>query len=119
MLYSQLAALAPPKSHVGHKSPTLAPAPTRSARTTGCAPTPPASEVAVVEIVFRVHDEHAPALRSAVEELAGEVAGRLEGMHGFAAEQALTDAAVAVQSLRRAVFAKVPAGNPHYKPRRR
>ena len=73
----------------------------------------------MVEIRFRVHDEHAPALRSAVEELTNEVTGRLEGIHSYAQEQSLTDAAVALSALRAAVFEKVPLGDPFYKARRR
>lgn len=73
----------------------------------------------VKEFVIRVYDEHAPAFRSAVEELADEIAGRLEGSHSFAAEQALTDALIPIHSLRAAVFKAIPAGDPAYKKRRR
>lgn len=73
----------------------------------------------VVEITIRVYDEHAPAFRSAVEELANEIGGRLEGMHSFAQETALTDALCAVGELKAETFKKIPAGDPHYKQRAR
>lgn len=68
----------------------------------------------MVRIVFDVHLEHAPALRSAIDEISQELGGRLEGPHSFNRESALTDAAIAIGALRRAVFALVPAGHPHY-----
>lgn len=71
------------------------------------------------EFVIRVYDEHAPAFRSAIEEIAEEIAGRLEGMHSYAQEQALTDALVPLHALRAQVLSSVSAGDPHYKTRAR
>jgi hypothetical protein len=67
-----------------------------------------------VTISFTVFLEHAPALRSAVDEISNDIGGRLTGSHSFAKEAALTDAAIALAALRKAVFAKVPAGDPFY-----
>lgn len=72
----------------------------------------------MITIKFEVHEAHAPALRSAVEEISNEIGGRLEGMYTFPQEQALTNAAVALGALRRAVDAKVAAGDPDYRGRR-
>lgn len=63
---------------------------------------------------FQVHSDHAPALRSAIDEISNDIGGRLTGSHSFAKEEALTDAAVALGALRSEVFAKVPAGDPFY-----
>lgn len=68
----------------------------------------------MIRISFEVREEHAPALRSAVEEISNEIGGRLEGPHAFAKEEALTNAAIALGALRAAVNAKVPAGDPYY-----
>lgn len=104
------------------QSPTLASALTLavpSAVFTGSIVAPCGVEGSVVEIVFRIHDVHAPAFRSAVEELANELGGRVEGMHSFAQETALTDALVAVGHLKAETFRRIPKGDPHYKPRKR
>lgn len=61
-----------------------------------------------------VADIHAPALRSAIEEISNEVGGRLMGQHAFAKEQALTDAMIGLGVLRAAINKVVPAGDPHY-----
>jgi hypothetical protein len=61
-----------------------------------------------------VADEHAPALRSALDELRNIVGGRLEGVHPFAREDALTRAAVAVGDLAAGFNAVIPAGDPDY-----
>jgi hypothetical protein len=61
--------------------------------------------------------EHAPAFRSAVDEIRGEIGGRLEGKFAFATEQALTDASVAVSAFAAAVNQVVPQGDVHYKTR--
>lgn len=63
---------------------------------------------------FTISDEHAPALRSAIDELSSLIGSRLEGQHRFAKETALTDAAITVGALRAAVFAQVPKGDPNY-----
>lgn len=100
-------------------SPLLADALTFAVSDTGKSPSPCGDRAPVKEFVIRVHDEHAPAFRSAIEEIAEEIAGRLEGMHSFAQEQALTDALVPIHNLRAQVFQTVAAGDPHYKKRRR
>lgn len=79
----------------------------------------PRARDSVLEIRFQIHDQHAPAFRSAVEELVNELGGRLEGMYSFAQEQALTDATCAIGNLKSATFAAIPAGDPAYKTRRR
>jgi hypothetical protein len=65
-------------------------------------------------ISFEVADIHAPALRSAIEEISNEVGGRLTGQHAFAKEQALTDAAIGLGTLRKAINKVVGAGDPNY-----
>lgn len=67
-----------------------------------------------LKITFSVSTEHAPALKSAIDEISNVVGGRLEGAHSFAKEQALTDAAVALGSLRHAIAEKVPKGDAFY-----
>lgn len=68
----------------------------------------------MVRITFDVLDEHAPALRSAIEEISNEVGGRLEGLHRYSKEHALTKAAVALGTLRAAICKVVAAGDPTY-----
>lgn len=65
-------------------------------------------------ITFQVADEHAPALRSAVEEFSNVLGARLEGSHRFAKEQALTDATICFGILRAAVNRAIPTGDPNY-----
>lgn len=67
-----------------------------------------------VKITFDVDPKHAPALRSAVQELNDILAKRVESPHRFAKEAALTDALVAVGNLRAAINAVTPTGDPHY-----
>jgi hypothetical protein len=67
-----------------------------------------------IRISFEVHEQHAPAFRSAVEEISNEVGGRLEGPFSYARQDALTAAACALGSLRAATFAAIPAGDPAY-----
>lgn len=74
----------------------------------------PQSNDPEITITFTVRRSHAPALRSAVEEISGEVGARLEGPHSFAKESSLTNAAIALGKLRSAVNAAVRAGDPHY-----
>jgi hypothetical protein len=61
-----------------------------------------------------IADEHAPALRSAIEELRNTLGGRLEGVHPFAREDAITRAAVAVGDLAAGFNRMIPAGDPDY-----
>lgn len=68
----------------------------------------------MTRITFEVADEHAPALRSAVEEFSNILGTRLEGAHSFAKEQALTDAVICVGTMRAAVNRAVPKGDANY-----
>lgn len=52
-----------------------------------------------------------PALRSAMEDITNEIGGRLEGIHKYEKEEALTEAAIATNALRAAVNQVVPAGH--------
>ena len=52
-----------------------------------------------------------PALRSAIEDISNEIGGRLEGIHHYAKEDALTEAAAALGPLRAAVNAVIPVGH--------
>lgn len=77
-------------------------------------------------IVIRIHDTEAtphsevraefpsifgPAFRSAMEDITNEIGGRLEGIHKYEKEDALTEAAIATNALRAAVNQVVPAGH--------
>jgi hypothetical protein len=77
-----------------------------------------AQDSQLIRISFDVHTEHAPALRSAVEEISNELGGRLEGMYTFPVEMALTNAVIALGTLRAAVCAKIPAGDANYRGRK-
>lgn len=68
-----------------------------------------------IVVTFTVPANRAPALRNAVEEISNEVGGRLEGRHSYAKEQALTDAAICLGSLRAAVNRAVPQEDPNYR----
>lgn len=74
----------------------------------------PAARDRLITITFSVYEQHAPALRSAVEELGNIIGSRLEGSHSFAREQALTDASIAVHTARAAINKLVPVGDPYY-----
>lgn len=52
-----------------------------------------------------------PALRSAMEDMTNEIGGRLEGIHQYEREDALTEAAAATNPLRAAVNAVIPVGH--------
>lgn len=56
----------------------------------------------------------APAFRSAINEIRGEVGGRLEGMYPFKNEQALTDATVALGKVAAGINQAIPAGDAGY-----
>jgi hypothetical protein len=64
---------------------------------------------------FDVQHDHAPALRSVIDEMAALIASRFGGKNTAQQEQAMTAAAVALGSLRAAVFALVPEGDPNYR----
>lgn len=66
-------------------------------------------------ITFEVATKYAPSLRSLVEEISHEIGSRIEGSHSYAAEQALTDAAITVGALRAAVNAAIPVGDAAWK----
>lgn len=65
-------------------------------------------------ISFEIHDETAPALRSAIDELKSELGERLRGPHSWAREQALTDAVRAVSVLFAAICKVVPDKDPYF-----
>lgn len=73
---------------------------------------PPAKEA--ITFCFTVAFEHCSALRSAIDEISGEIGGRLEGPHAYDKEAALTHAAAALGSLRAEVNSKVLSGNKNY-----
>jgi hypothetical protein len=58
--------------------------------------------------------EHAPALRSAIDEIRNEVGERLAGSHRFPKEYALTRAASALGRLAAAVNTVIPQEDPDY-----
>lgn len=63
---------------------------------------------------FTVERAHAPALRSALEELQGRLADRAAGSNTRLQDAALTAALVAMGTLRAAVYPSVPAGDERY-----
>jgi len=65
----------------------------------------------------QIPTKFAPAFRSAIDEIRGEIAGRVEGAHAFATEQALTDAVVGIGAFAAAVNQVIPQGDAHYKSR--
>lgn len=67
-----------------------------------------------IEITFSVLPSHAPALRSALDEIRQEVGTKLEGPKPYATEYALTAAAIALAALAAAVNQKIPMGDPDY-----
>ena len=73
----------------------------------------PAAKEALT-FTFTVPFEHCGALRSAVDEISTIVGGRLEGIHAYDKEAALTHAAAALGALRACVNAKVGVGAKHY-----
>lgn len=64
---------------------------------------------------FDVQHDHAPALRSVLDEMSAMVAGRLGGKNTAVQEQALTAAAVVLGTLRAAILPTVAAGDPDYR----
>jgi hypothetical protein len=64
---------------------------------------------------FDVQHDHAPALRSVIEEMGDMIVGRLGGKNTPAQEQAFTAASVALGTLRAAVFPSIAAGDPNYR----
>lgn len=64
---------------------------------------------------FDVQHDHAPALRSVLEEMTAMIAGRLGGKNTAQQEQALTAAAVVLGNLRAAILPTVAAGDPDYR----
>jgi hypothetical protein len=72
----------------------------------------------VIQITCNVQAAHAPALRSALEEITDAIATRVEGKFTTPTEHALTCALVGLGQLRAALYPMVPAGDPHYRGRR-
>jgi len=69
-----------------------------------------------MKIIVEVPSELAPAFRSAVEELSVTLAKRLERPWAPRTERSLTQATIVVGTLRAAVNAQVPKGDPAYAP---
>lgn len=61
-----------------------------------------------------IPSQFGPALRSAMEDICNEIGGRLEGIHQYEKEDALTEAAIATNALRAAVNQVVPVGHEDY-----
>lgn len=80
---------------------------------------PVAVEKAIAEgratgLSVTIADEHAPALRSALDELRTILGGRLEDAHLYVREDALTRASIAIGTLASAVNQIVPKEDPNY-----
>lgn len=65
-------------------------------------------------IAFDVQKDHAPALRSVIEEMDALVVARLNGKTTAAQESALTAASVALGALRASVLPFVPEVDPNF-----
>lgn len=57
---------------------------------------------------------HAPATKSALDEIRAELASRLEGQYPFIREQSYTDACVGINALAGALHQVIPAGDARY-----
>lgn len=71
-----------------------------------------------MKITFEVRDCDAPALRSAVDEISNTVGTRMEAKYTYEQEDALVRASIALATLRAAVCAVVPNGDPNYRGRK-
>lgn len=67
-----------------------------------------------VTISFVIDRRFGPALRAAISDISNQVGHKLEQPYAFVTEDALTEAAVALGSLRAAVNAVVPVESKHY-----
>jgi hypothetical protein len=65
-------------------------------------------------VTVNVPTSHAPALRSAVEEIRNELGGRASGAHQYNKEDAVTRALDAVAKLASGINYVVPEGDPDY-----
>ncbi len=65
-------------------------------------------------LTVTIAEEHAPALRSTLDELRTILGGRLENVHLYAREDALTRASIAIGTLASAVNQIVPKDDPNY-----
>lgn len=59
----------------------------------------------------KIPSQFGPALRSAMEDMTNEIGGRLEGIHQYEKEDALTEAAIAANALRAGVNQVVAVGH--------
>jgi hypothetical protein len=73
-----------------------------------------APEPQLITISFDVRPEHAPALRSAIDDFTTILGTRMESRYDYEVEDALVRASIAVAQLRAAVFAAVPKGEPKF-----
>lgn len=69
----------------------------------------------LITITFEVPDEHAPTLRSVVEEMTNQVGKAIEdNIYVHEKELSLTRAAAVLSRLRAAFYSKVPAEDPDF-----
>lgn len=69
----------------------------------------------MVKVVFEVPDEHAPTLRSVVEEMTNQVGKAIEeNIYLHEKELSLTRAASVLGKLRAAIYPKVPTEDPDF-----
>jgi hypothetical protein len=64
---------------------------------------------------FDVQRDHAPALRSVIDEMGALLAARIGGKNTQAQEAALTRAAIGLGALKKAILPQVPAEDPDYR----
>ena len=66
------------------------------------------------DILVKIPDAHAPAFRSAIEEIRNEIGGRLEGMFPYDKEKALTAASISLGAFAGALNQVVTKEDPNY-----
>lgn len=70
---------------------------------------------ATIRLDFEVEAKHAPALKSAIDEISNEIGERLKNAAEYAVEDAWTYAAVGLGKFRAAISTQVPYGDPNYR----
>lgn len=72
----------------------------------------------LLTLQFDVHPDHAPALRSAIDDFTSIIGTRMESKYDYETEDALVRASIAIARLRAAVFAAVPEGDKKFPTRK-
>jgi hypothetical protein len=73
-----------------------------------------ATNPGLTRITFEIYTEHAPAFRSAVEQLKNDIGGQLEKKQPYDKDTAYVAASICVSKLLAATVAVVPKADPAY-----